>query len=380
MNSEEINQFELLETGENYFPALFSEFENAKTEILMEAYIFRLDSVGMKVLAALATAARRGVKVDLVIDGFGSPEFTAAIVKDWKSQGVNISIFREFRWIDWNFRLGNLLRRLHRKTIIIDQTIAFVGGLNIGEDYFAHSVSNAKWDHAVRVKGPVVKQVRWHSLLLLVRLRRDFQRFWQLWRRPIRSQLQTEKALYIVRDNFIAKRAIENFYTRAIWDAKERILIANAYFIPSYRFLRALIRASQRGVRVQLLLQGGRSDIPIIKWTEQFLYHRLLKAKIEIHEFQDLALHSKAAVIDHNWSTIGSSNLDPWSLFSNIEGNLFISDQEFCQKLQSSLEKCLLDSKPWQLSDILNMSPGQRLRAWLSYLLVQWAGKLARRS
>ncbi len=328
------NSFELLESGEQYFPAVFAAIGDARREIFIETFILFDDAIGRALQRQLISAARRGVYVDLTIDGYGSPDLPQSFVQPLVSAGVRLHIF------DPRPRLfglrTNIFRRLHRKIVVIDATIAYVGGINYATDQLADNKPNGKLDFAVRICGPLVADI--HSFASRqAQLFTNHNRRWQRAARHDRHAIQRDASEFVTRDNHDHRNDIERRYRAAIHAARTEITICNAYFFPGYHLLRALRRATRRGVRVNLILQGT-PDMPAVKMWEKLLYAHLLRAGITIFEYLPHPLHAKIAVIDQHWSTVGSSNLDPLSLSMNLEANVVIRDPHFNQVLRTRLQ------------------------------------------
>ena len=250
---------------------------------------------------ALSAAAERGVEVQVTVDGYGTASLSTDYLARLTAAGVRVHLF------DPRPRLlgmrTNLFRRLHRKLVVIDRQQAFVGGINYGEDHLVRRGNMAKQDYAVRVEGPVVRDIR-QACLALLEPDADYP--------PLRPSGagQPARVRLVIRDNDQSSDDIEREYLQAIRQARRRLLIANAYFFPGYRLLRELRDAARRGVRVDLVLQG-MPDMPLVRLCSRLLYDYLLREGVRIHEYCQRPLHGKVAVIDDDWSTIGSSNLDP---------------------------------------------------------------------
>jgi cardiolipin synthase len=251
---------------------------------------------------------------------------------------------------------------------VVDGTTAFVGGINYSADHLADYGPEAKQDYAVEIHGPLVADIhRFTHSALAQGQRHQRRRFW--WR--VRSRLRTRPdaqpqvgsaaAMLVVRDNGEHQHDIERQYRIAIRTARKRIVIANAYFFPGYRFIKELRRAARRGVDVRLILQG-QPDMAIVKTAAEMLYHRLLGAGVRIYEYRERPLHGKVALMDDEWSTVGSSNLDPLSLSLNLEANVIIRDRAFNQTLHERLEHLMRHS----CKQIVNEDVGElRGMAWV---------------
>lgn len=333
--ASEGDSFELLESGEQYFPAVLAAIAEAQHEILIETFILFEDEVGGNLQRALIAAGRRGVKIDITIDGYGSPDLSESFIQSLLEVGARVHVYDPQRPL-----LGlrtNIFRRMHRKLVAIDGKMAFVGGINYSVDQLAEKRPNGKLDFAVRVTGSLVPAVQQF-------MRKQVECFYARrrirWPRFLTQRLPpaTDLAEFVVRDNQEHRDDIERHYRRAIHSARHEITICNAYFFPGYRLLTSLRRAARRGVRVTLILQGA-PDMPRVKSWEKLLYAPLLEAGVRIYEYVQHPVHAKVAVIDQQWSTVGSSNLDPLSLTLNLEANVIIKDAAFCAGLYARLQQ-----------------------------------------
>jgi len=342
---------QLLEGSAEYFPALVEAIEGARREVWLETYIFDFTGSSAEVAWALERAARRGVDVRVVVDGFGSEEPPPAWRARLLEAGVNWRVFAPAGTVSvlWP---GNW-RRLHRKLCVVDGEVAFCGGINILDDLHDpnHGTLPApRLDFAVRVAGPLVAQARTAMLQLWQRMRtfEDLRRgdlggaLTVLRRRPWLpaaeppEPLQGARAALVLRDNLRFRSSIERAYRRAIGRARHEVIIANAYFVPGRKMRQALVTAARRGVRVVLLLQG-RYEYFMQYYAARPVYGALLRAGVEIHEYSPSFLHAKVAVIDGRWATLGSSNLDPLSLLLAREANVVIDDAAFASLLRTRL-------------------------------------------
>ena len=331
------NRVELLENGEEFFPRVFEAMRAAKSEILLETFIVFEDKVGAELQQILIEAAQRGVRTTVSLDGFGCGELSTGYLSALSDAGVHLQIFDPAPK-----HLGirtNWFRRLHRKIVVVDGLIAFIGGINFSGDHLADFGPEAKQDYSVEIQGPVVADI--HHFALLQSGRPGRARFW--WQR--RRQRLEEMAFtdhdgqvrLVFRDNDQHNTDIEDVYLQVLRKAKRRVIIANAYFFPGYRLLREIRNAARRGVEVRLILQG-QPDMLVAKLAARMTYDYLLRAGVQIHEYCQRPLHGKVALVDEDWSTVGSSNLDPLSLSLNLEANVLIRDRAFNQHLYERLE------------------------------------------
>ncbi|NPC57147.1 cardiolipin synthase ClsB [Caenimonas soli] len=348
------HELRLLEGSGELFAALVDAIELATHEVRLETYIFDFTGQATEVAYALERAARRGVSVNVLTDGFGTPHLPPA----WRERFLNAGV-------DWRVyappgRLGMLWpgnwRRLHRKLCVVDGQVAFCGGINILDDLHDpnHGVLQApRFDFAVRITGPLVveAQAAMAQLWLRMQAMRDIRKAWLAGAidslrasaatmraaagRPAPDQPRARAAL-LLRDNVRNRARIDRAYRRAIGRAREEIIIANAYFVPGRRMRQALVTAARRGVKVQLLLQG-RYEYFMQYYAARPVYGALLRAGVQIHEYSPSFLHAKVAVIDGRWATVGSSNLDPLSLLLAREANVVVEDAGFAGLLRGRL-------------------------------------------
>jgi cardiolipin synthase len=324
----------LLENGEDFFPRVFEAIAAARREVLVETFILFEDKVGLELQRHLIEAARRGVRVDLTVDGYGSPGFSPGFVAALSDAGARLRVFDPRRRL-FGMRL-NLFRRLHRKLVVVDGELAFVGGINFSADHLGDFGPEAKQDYAVEAEGPAVAAIRG---FMLDALRGDGTG--EGWRPP-RGANEGPGPYLVLRDNRDRSRDIEREYRDAIRSAEREILLANAYFFPGWGFLRDLRHAAARGVEVTLVLQG-EPDSKLARTAARTLYRHLAGAGVRLHEYCRRPFHGKVAVIDGEWATVGSSNLDPLSLSLNLESNLVARDPVFAAELRERLLRLLVE-------------------------------------
>lgn len=367
------NRITLLENGTEYFPALEAAIDQAAREIFLETYIFEYDATGRRIAEALKGAARRGVTVHVLVDGFGSKSLPQEVVADMREAGVHLLYYRR----DLSaFRLRRYrLRRLHRKLAVVDTRVAFVGGINIIDDMDTPGQTPPRYDYAVAVEGPLLAEIhatarRLWGLVAWSQLRRHRAR-----RRREHISMHPvgdKRAAFLVRDNIGHRREIEEAYLEAIDKAQREIVIANAYFLPGHNFRRALVEAAARGVRVVLLLQG-RVEYLLLHYASRALYGFFLDAGIEVYEYQRSFMHAKVAVIDGHWSTVGSSNIDPFSLLLSREANVVVEDPAFAEQLRGSLGRAMADGSRQVFPLRWKQEPlHRRFLSWVSYGVVRF--------
>ena len=344
------NRCQLLHDGVEAFPAMLAAIEGARRYVRLCMYMFLDDAVGQLFARALSEAAGRGVEVTVFYDAFGSLGTPRAFFRRMRQAGVDVRPFRPF---SWRF-LRSLVQRDHRKLLIADGEVGFIGGMNLGAKWAPRGgeIGGEGWrDDVLRVDGPAVRQLerafgaswRLHLNLRLQRLRAllEVRRVW-----PSRARGDVSLAV------LSSRRSIYRSYLHAIARARHTVLIAAAYFVPDGSLVRALTEASRRGVRVELIL-NSRCDHPLLTWVTRAFYQRLLDSGVVIHEWCSGVLHSKTAVVDGVWGTVGSFNLERISIHVNHEVNVAFADPRLGRILEESFERdrarCTrLDPERWR--------------------------------
>jgi cardiolipin synthase len=367
------NDIKLLRSGHEYFPALEQAIQHAISNVYLQSYIYEHDISGIRIGNALINAAQRGVSVNILLDGFGSQYLPKDYIQTLRDAGVKVMFYRP-KISPWTLK-KNRLRRLHCKIAVIDSTIAFVGGINIIDDNNSPNQVPPRIDYAVRIEGNLLPAICTYVHKLWRRL--EWMHLHSLYVPPIK-QLHHKyqgtsniKAAFVIRDNMLHRHDIENAYLDAIKTASSEIMIANAYFIPGRKFRKALLDAAKRGIKVSLLLQG-RKEYFLMFATHAF-YNDFLNNGIEIYEYRKSFMHSKVAVIDRFWATIGSSNIDPFSLLLAREANIIVQDKTFATDLHTEIEYLIQDggvkitSQEW-----VNASIFKRVASWIAYGAVRF--------
>lgn len=369
------NRLTLLRNGTEYFPALQSAIRSAKTDIYIECYIFAADVTGLAVATALEEAAGRGIQVHVLVDGWGAKNFLSPYLIDTlRTAGIHFAKYRP-EVAPWQFRTRRL-RRLHRKLVCVDSTLAFVGGINIIDDMNTPHHVPPRIDFAVQVEGPAVAAVAetmqylW-ALVQFAQMKNDADALFQLPPIPAPPRVGDQRAKLVIRDNLRNRREIEQAYLTAIHGARSEILIANAYFLPGVRFRRALVAAAERGVHVILLLQG-RVEYVLLRYASRALYGQLLASGVEIQEHHKSFLHAKVAVIDRRWATVGSSNIDPFSLLMSREANIVVRNPTFAEELRRELRNIIaVGARRVIPGDWRNRNALAKTGVWVAYGFVR---------
>ncbi len=384
------NTVRLLQGGDMFFSALIARIDAALECVAIETYIFADDGVGRQISAAMIQAAQRGVRVRIITDGVGTPR--SPLFAAWAAAGIEQRVYNPY----WFGRFG--FSRTHRKLAVIDAAFAYCGGINMTDDHAQRGVRLAypRWDFAVELSGPVVTDVRtafelqWHRLhvghmSVAQQLAEGGERLPDLFRRWRRSHrwlkaramwaITEPSVAFVARDNVVNRHAIEKAYLAAIGRARREILLANPYFMPGRKLRRALVNAARRGVDVRILV--GRNEFVALDSAVPFLYYALLGAGVRVAEYDKTNLHGKVAVIDSNWGTVGSSNLDALSLVLNNEANVvLVSCIDELKALRGAIMAAFAESREIDPVSYAARSAGERALNWLAYNAYRAAMKL----
>jgi len=402
------NEVRLIRGADELFPAMLRAIASARHEIWLATYIFNDDPASLTIAQGLTDAAQRGVQVRVVLDGFGCKATLPVLESLMCAGGVALKVFRPIqRW--WNWLQPGQLRRLHQKMCVVDAELAFVGGINLIDDRYdlTHGWGDApRLDFAVQLRGPVVTRVRQatRALWLRAHLGRDFRdemvalarsaepmarvrRLVRRLRMPRGSGLQLHAGdlppalvAFVLRDNLRQRRTIERSYVDAIRSARTRVDLASPYFYPGSIFRRALRQAARRGVQVRLLLQG-KVDYRLAGLAARVMYEELLGSGVRIFEYTPAFLHAKVAVVDDDWATVGSSNIDPLSLLLNLEANVVVCDATFTAELAQQFDEAVAVSReidPRLSPRSFGGAMRRGLVAWCAYVYLRVAGATGR--
>lgn len=335
------NRIRLLRDGAEAFPAMLGAIASAKHQVLFEMYWFDSDRIGRRFAQALMDAHTRGVEVAVIYDSVGSITADRNMFDELVRAGVGVIEYNPLAPWKKRFRLARLTRRDHRKILVVDGQIGFTGGINIADHWLPEAEEGGAWrDDMICVEGPAV---------------RGFVRcFLSTWRReggvPLRETYEErpetpehtgdgpspgQRVRVLGEGYFRSRHAISRAYLEHLKRAANRAWIANSYFVPDRTVIRALVAAARRGVDVRIIVPD-ESDIPMVNWASRAVWARLLSNGVRIYQWSQSILHSKSAVIDGRWSTIGTFNLDYLSLRVNLEVNATVLDEGFAQTMEAS--------------------------------------------
>lgn len=352
-------------SGQEYFKKIVDLIDLASVEIHLQTYIFIDDITGRYVGEALLRAAQRNVKIYVVVDAFGSDKMSKAYQKLLEAAGIVIRRFGKF-YSRGSFHIG---RRLHRKVLVIDGSTAVVGGINIA-DYYAGTPNKAPWlDFAIILNGPICKKIE-----LICRKRWEGFKFEKSSKKTKKQTFKFNNlSLRVRRNDFIRNQnEIAITYRQAIRRAKTSLIFVGGYFLPGGRTRRLLRSAVRRGVEVSVLV-AEKSDVGLMVNARRFLYGWLTENGIRVFEYLPANVHGKVLIVDQQWTSIGSYDLNNLSAYSNIELNIDINDQKFSENIAAFIQE-LFNKECIEVtiqSTLLRKTIFSTIRCWLSYQFVK---------
>ncbi len=363
------HRLRLLKDGAQAFPAMLDAISRAQSTICFETYILEDDRVGNQFADALIERARAGVEVNLLFDTWGS-SVSDGYVNRLRENGVKVLPFRPILHALQDIKLvRQVSRRNHRKALIIDSRIAFTGGINISSDYApADDGGQGFRDTHIEFDGPAALELQYFFLHTWRKAKGppvDEPRYSHAGRRP-------DPCVHIVTNDMHKGRvSIRNSYRKAIRQAQKSIFITNAYFLPTLGLLRGLRNAAKRGVDVRVMV-AGTTDVTAVKLATRTIYGRLLKAGVRLYEWHGRVLHAKTAVVDGQWSTVGSSNLDQQSLRLNMEANAIVEDPRFARAIETMFHEDLEHCEEITAENWHQRPWWERVVSWVAYLFRDW--------
>lgn len=351
---------ELIHSGNEFFEVAKEMIRSAEKVIHLQTYIFSEDSTGQEIAKELIDAAGRGVKIWVLIDGYGSKEMSKELVHQFKKAGIEFRFFSPF----FSGEGGSQIRRLHHKVLVVDKFQVIVGGINIGDKYHGNEKQKAWLDYAVRLKGDCVATV--HDFCVMMYNKKNYN-----WEKPLKGSRHFKGDVLIrfrCNDWLRRKNEIYRTYKNVFKRSTRSVTIVGSYFLPGIFFLRYIRNAVRRGVKVKIFV-GAISDIPMFHSAERYLYDYLLRHGIEIYEWNESVLHGKAAIVDNEWCTIGSYNLNNLSKYKTIEMNVDIKDEDFARNFTREIEENICAKCTAITSEIhvKKMNIFRRIRVGIAY-------------
>lgn len=355
------NTFEVLIDGLEYFPSMLASIEEAKSNILLETYLFESGTIADKFITALCAAKKRGVDIFILLDEYGTKNLVEKDKNKLSVENIELCYYNPVRF----FHLGKSLKRNHRKLLSIDNHIAFIGGAGITDNFSPQLTKNYWHDVMLKIKGDIIYDLN-HS-------------FYNIWDEKDTTQIKKLKNSKELQEHnkarvLLSKGTEKNEIVRAIINhirsSKKQVWLTSPYFISSSKIRRALRKAAKKGLDVRLIFPGPHSDHKWITYGIHRYYQRLLKAKIKVYEFQPRFSHSKIILCD-DWYTVGSSNLDRWNQFLNLDANIEVYDQSSRQQIIALFEDDFSNSKLILLKQWSNRNVLQHYKEWLSGIIIK---------
>ncbi len=356
------NSVRLLVDGGEAYPAMLEAIEGARSTLNLETYIFASDTTGWSFARALAAAAGRGVEVNLLLDGYGSLGCSASLLDFLAQEGVRVVWYKPLA--PWRNGWG-WWRRDHKKILVADGVVGFVGGLNIADEYADVASGGRGWrDTHVRLEGPVVAGLQ--------------ESFFRSWGRsggawlepaahfPAHAPAGDADAVILTNRIYRERRQIRRAYMHVLQAASSYIYLTSAYFVPDMGIRSLLRKARARGVDVRILLSGA-SDIALVTLAARHLYSRLLRRGVRIYEWRGRMIHAKTAVVDGLWATVGSCNMDFMSMRYNLESNVVVLGDALADPLTEQFHRDLAGAKEILLEQWRRRHWWQKLQESVAY-------------
>lgn len=355
----------VLTNGEEFYEAELQAIQAATQSVNLEAYIFQRGKVAHRFLTALAERARAGVKVNVVLDAIGSFSTSEAYCRDLKEAGGRIEFYHPFSWRS----LASINNRTHRELLIVDGEIGFIGGAGIADHWLIPKKGRARWrDTVVRVEGDIASNLQatfaenWLESSGEVIFGEEYF--------PHLPKRGTAKAMVINSAPSAGGSTRARILFQALASAASRsIRITTPYFLPDRSMLGALVRAAGRGVEIEIIVPGKKSDHALTRSSSRRLYGELLQAGARIYEYQPAMIHAKVLVVDDLWSVAGSTNFDNRSFGINDEVNLAASDPSLASQLSRDFLHDKAASREITLADWKRRSVAERLHETIGWVL-----------
>jgi len=369
-----VNQEYITKDAADYFSRLKDDIDQAKISIEFESYILVADNTGKQILDALCNASQRGVKVRVIIDGFGSSPWISYAIKKLKRLGGQVKIYHPMPWRFWQWGLainqeyffrkfiylfGVINRRNHRKICIIDKRIHWLGSFNLTDVHLPGNMGGQNWrDSAVRLETDNDEAIN------------AFNKTW-FNKHFTRTKIASDyPGIFRINDSRKKRRRLYRDLLRHITSARQKIWITTPYFVPEPKLLRQLKKAAARGTDVRILLPAV-SDVFFMPWASSLLYDELLKSGVKIYEYQHGILHAKTLIID-DWTTLGSSNMNTRSIMHDLEIDYVLQKNDSKQQLEQHFLDDLKQSNQISGSDIHKRNPIIKLLGRLTLYLRYW--------
>jgi cardiolipin synthase len=377
MNTETYE--EIIITGDKWFEALSFAIQNAQTFICFESYIFNNDHSGIKLIELFKEAASRGVRVRILVDGIGAPSWNKSLIESLSKDNIECRIYHPPLWIyseTWLMRFQQVIsifkviailnKRNHRKSIIVDGHTAIIGSMNVADCHMKSiSAENAWRDTAVLIKSIEIK--------MLIQV---FEHTWnRSWHHGKRWHLRFPKPMQLSKYFLINGSIRSRFYhyhllLRRVRNAKHRIYITNAYFVPRFRLLLEIKKAAKRGVDVQVIIPS-KIDIQLLKWASITFYKGMIDYGIRIFEFGPNMIHAKTMIVD-DWAIVGSSNLNHRSFIHDLELDAVLQTEKAKNNLLNIFKDDIQHSREIKKNDLGHRSWIDKMLSYFALAIRYW--------
>ena len=350
------NRTEALVNGERIFPEMLKAIRAARRTITFESYIYWKGRTGDEFTRALIERARAGVKVHVLFDAIGSQKIDEAVVKEMKAAGVQVEVYNPVRWNS----IARMNNRTHRKILVVDGAVGFTGGAGIADEWAGDARTPDEWrDTHFRVEGPVVAQMQAAFMENWIEVTGNVLHGEEYF--PQLAPAGGELAQFFISSPGGGGESMQLLYLMSIASASRTIHLSAAYFVPDGNEVRMLAAAARRGVKIRIIVPGHETDSPIVRRASRSTWGELLRAGIEIYEYQPTFFHCKVMVVDSIWTSVGSTNFDTRSFTVNDEANLNVFDPQFAATQVRIFEQDLARSRRITLEEWQNRPWTERL-------------------
>lgn len=350
------NRVQALVNGDEFFPDMLKAIAAAQKTITFETYIYWSGEVGAQFTRALAERARAGVRVHVLFDALGSQKIDEAEVRELKAAGIQVAKYNPLRW----YSIVRMNNRTHRKILVVDGRIGYTGGAGIGDEWRGKAQGPGQWrDTQFRVEGPAVAQMQAAFMENWIEVTGDVLHGEDYF--PRIASAGAQLAQFFISSPGGGGETMQLMYLLSIASAKQSILLSAAYFVPDDNEVRMLVEARRRGVRVSIIVPGKFTDSPAVRRASRSTWGELLRAGVEIYEYQPTFFHCKVMIVDGLWVSVGSTNFDTRSFSTNDEANLNVYDREFAAAQARIFESDLKRSRRIALEEWQNRPWSEQL-------------------
>ncbi len=324
-----VDEVALVHSGPEYFDRIIEIINGSKKDIHFHNYIFATDATGELIADVLIKAAKRGIKIYILLDSFGSVDLKDSdLEKSMEAAGIRVRFFSPY-YLSSGIRVG---RRMHQKVLVADGNVALVGGINVSDDYHGTPEKKAWLDYGVLMRGNICEQ------LVVICKQLESSSYYTTKKLLATTSRADDKPMVRLRqsDYLRSKRQISRSYQTAIAESRKEIIIVNAYFLPGTRLRHLIERAAKRGVKIHVIL-AAKSDVKMVQRAMNWFYDWLVRHDIKIYEYSEANVHAKVAIFDSELAMVGSYNLNYLSEYLSVELNVDIRDAAFVNNFRTEL-------------------------------------------